>query len=172
MQGAGGWIAFTLREPQKEKLALRWLANAGFRAELPEETRQQRRRHGNRAWVTVKRLALPGYVFVFVPPGHTTGDVIATARDRVAALGRPVGMAGKPLVIPDGWICALELDPCGLNEPAWVPAPGALVALTGPWEGRSGLVHSVTARQVTVIVQALHRALSVTVPLASVRMAA
>jgi hypothetical protein len=173
MAGAsGGWLAFTLREPQKEKLALRWLTNAGFVALLPEVTRQQRRRHGNRSWQTVRRLALPGYVFVHVGHGATPGDVIATARDRVAALGRPVGMAGAPLLIADGWVEALLLPQQAGAENAWSPPPGATVALSGQWGGYKGLVVSVSGREVRVIVQALHRALSMTVPLADVRLAA
>ena len=173
MAGAsGGWLAFTLREPQKEKLALRWLTNAGFTALLPEVTRAGRRRHGNRARIEIRRLALPGYVFVHVPPDVTPGHVIASARDRVTALGRPVGMAGAPLLIADGWVEALLLPQQAGAENAWSPPPGAIVALSGAWGGYKGLVMSVTDGQVRVIVEALHRALSMTVPVNSVRLAA
>lgn len=168
----GGWVAFTLREPLKERLAKRWLTNAGFRAELPEITRQQRKRHGNRGWITRRYLALPGYVFVHVAPDACPGHTIANARAAVAALGRPVGMAGAPLLIADGWIEQLLLPHQTEAEYAWRPPPGSIVALSGPWGGYKGRVVSVTDGQVRVIVEALHRALSMTLPVGSVRLAA
>lgn len=168
----GAWLAFTLRQPCKERLAERWLGNAGFACVLPVETRKQRKRHGDRSWVTVKRLALPGYIFVRVPTDQPAGDVIANARNRVAILGRPVGAGGKPLLLGDGWETRLELDPEGLTVPAYIPARGAKIRITGSVmaiEGYSGLVESVTGREVRVIIEALHRAITVTMPLHAVR---
>lgn len=172
---AGGWVAFTVREPHKERLAGRWLANAGFECLLPEETHKRRRRHGDRSWHTATRLALPGYVFVRVTPPARPADVIASARQRVATLGRPVGMAGKPLVILDGWQEALLLDPEGLDVPAYMPSPGDPVQLTGVaglMEGYRGMVDAVTSRQARVIIEALHRAMVITVPIHALRLAA
>lgn len=170
------WVAMRTKEPHKEKLACRWLENAGFEVLLPVVTVSgYRRRRGNRERITLSRLALPGYVFVGVGVFTTAGDVIATARDRVTVLGRPVGMNGRPLLLQEGWDDSMLLDPEGLAEEVYVPQPGQTVTLNGAagvYEGYTGLVDSVSAREVRMIVDALHRSLALTVPRHAVRQVA
>lgn len=166
------WIAFATKQPHRERMAGQWLADAGFRVALPEETYKARERHGARRWRTTQRLALPGYVFVLIPMHMTPGDLIAKARAAVACLGRPVGINGKPLLLPANWVDRLILDRDGLLEPEYRPAPGEAVYLTGVagvMDGYRGRVEAVSQRDVRVIIEALHRALAVTVPIHAVR---
>jgi hypothetical protein len=168
--GGRRWVAMRVKQPHKEKLACRWLEIAGFETLLPEETLTgYRRRRGKRERVTLSRLALPGYVFLAVPPEAKPDQVIYEAREAVTVLGWPIGInKHDPLLLSEGWTSTLVLDREGLSEIGYCPVPGDKVqlnAVVGTLEGYRGMVDAVTGRQVLVIVQALHRALKVTVPL-------
>ena len=121
------------------------LRRAGYRGKVPEEIRRERR---GGQWHDVRRILIPGYVFVILPGSMNAYEYITVRRScmgyAIRILGTPDPLALTPT--EERYIDWL-INGSKPLEPSVLEAGEHVTVLAGPLKGREAQIIRVNRRQ-------------------------
>ena len=139
--------------PQKEFTAQQILDRVGFTTLVPLEIKtRQRSRHVPKSRIEYSVPLMRGYIFIAIPDGQWWAPF------RYDAVRSIVGVAGKPIVIPDKAIDYLaSLSGTRSNSDMQRKfQPGQIVEVSsGPLEGMTAKIKQVRGKKATAIINML-----------------